>query len=56
MATLLRAALAACPDDSGTVTCEVEYVPAAGMYFTEVEPARDGAAAVSLAFDGCWGR
>jgi len=55
LAELVRAALAVYPGDAGSVTSDVEYVPRAGMYFTEVAPAKEEAAAVSLAFDGCWG-
>ncbi len=53
---LVRGALSAYGEDAASITREVEYYDAAGMYFTEVEPARTGAMSVSLGCDGCcWG-
>ncbi len=52
---LVREAVSAYGEDAASITREREYHDAAGMYFTEVEPARTGAASVSLGCDGCWG-
>lgn len=51
----MREELSGYGDEAATVTCEVEFSAPAGMYFTEVEPTRPGAASLSIAHDGSGG-
>ncbi len=51
---LVRSELAACPPEVAVVTAEVAH-PETGTYVTRIRPAGEGAAALSLGFDGCSG-
>lgn len=55
IARTLREELSVYGDGAARVTREVEFNEGAGMYFTEAQPVRTGAAPLSLGFDGCMG-
>lgn len=52
---VLSGELSALGAKAATFTCEVADDAAAGMYLTEVEPTRPGAASLSLGYDGSGG-